>query len=94
MGAYPKSHLQRLVTGLQCLKNISIVMKLTFYITMQLSLMRTRKEASKIFTCRGLDLFDIDDLQHSFRVVPQLFHNNAISKPQIDFFHRLNLYLH
>ena len=56
--------------------------------------MLTRKEASKIFTCRGLDLFDIDDLQHSFRVVPQLFHNNAISKPQIDFFHRLNLYLH
>ena len=26
MGAYPKSHLQRLVTGLQCLKNISILM--------------------------------------------------------------------
>ena len=57
-------------------------------------LMMTRKEASKMFTCMDLDLFDIDDLQHSFRVVSQLFHNNAISKPQIDFFHRLNLYLH
>ena len=26
MGAYPKSHLQRLVTGLQCLKNIICIL--------------------------------------------------------------------